>query len=219
MSQPNAYEQLSIHEMPNILKVARQNMALGLYEESMKSYRHALKVLYHHLQTVHDPFLKEQWKKADEEIRTEVKAIYQLYKDIRGLRGEAVNFKDPSLYPSAPAPGRDARPIKPAAMAPPANLPPAQPSHGTKLPPSVLERFGGQPFSNVEKPMDDREEPPAPQPPKKDPIVWDPPSPKHAKPLPQKHKPPKNLPTWAQKKGGGNPPKQPGKPQQKYLQF
>jgi len=212
MAQPNTHEQLSIQEVPNILKISRQNAALGLYAESIRSYRHALHVMTQHVQTVSDPFLREQWKKADEEVKTEIQGIYKLYKALKVLRGEASSSKEIS-WPSDIAPAPEERPIKPAQQ-----VAPSQPRSG-KPPPSVVERFGGVPFSRKEEQAgqfgvkDGRREEPAPvyqmqqQEPRKDPLIWDPPSPKNYQAPPKKAMVQKKLPKWMQP----NQPKPPAK--------
>ncbi len=220
MAQPSSHDQLSIQEVPNILKVARQNAALGLYPDSIRSYRHALHVVAEHIKSLADPFLKEQWKKADEEVKGEVEGIYKLYKALKVLRGEpGTSGTSGSSGPSAskeafPAvQNPDERPIK-------VNKAPSAEGRMPKPPPSVLERFGGQPFLRKDEQagqivagMARREDPPAyhhypsgplpPAEPKKDPMVWDPPSPKYQQPAPRKPVAAKKLPKWAQPKAPG----------------
>jgi len=232
MAQPSSHEQLSIQEVPNILKIARQNAAVGLYLDSLRSFRHALHVIVEHIKTLKDPFLKEQWKKTNDEVRGEVEGICNLYNALKGLRGLPTgSTKDEVAPPSDP----DERPLNKVTPAAPAA--PMEPKHHkqSKPPPSVLERFGCAPFSKVEDPSIDQQQPPMfgkdyrrdEQPPihlyqngpsnqehKKDPLVWDPPSPKHFKPAKQPK--PKNLPNWAKAKPGSGPgagAKHGGKPQ------
>ena len=193
MAQHNSASQLSAQEIPNILKVARQKTALGLYKESIKSYNHALHVLDTHLKSISDPFLKDQWKHVDQEIKDEVKVIYKLYKTLKVFKGENPQrevHKNDQLV-NKPAKSNEERPIK----GPPI------------IPPSVIEHFGGLPFVKQEPRKDAKNiNPPTFNEPKKDPVVWDPPSPKN-----QAKKPVKKPPKWNQ----GNPGKPPAKPKNK----
>eukprot|EP01022_Parablepharisma_sp_SALTPOND_P024633 TRINITY_DN551_c0_g1_i2.p2 TRINITY_DN551_c0_g1~~TRINITY_DN551_c0_g1_i2.p2 ORF type:complete len:273 (+),score=25.52 TRINITY_DN551_c0_g1_i2:4315-5133(+) len=211
MAQSLPHEQLSIQEVPNILKIARQNAALGLYPDSIRSYRHALHVVAEHIKTLRDPFLKEQWKKADEEVKGEVEGIYKLYKALKVLRGEPGSAKD-----SGPTSNPDERPLHKASSQPTeARVP--------KPPPNVLERFGGQPFVRKDEQAgpivardcrrdDPYHAPGASNEPKKDPLVWDPPSPRYQQ-QPRKPAPAKRLPKWAQPKAPARHANKPAAPQ------
>ena len=209
MAQLSSHEQLSIQEVPNILKISRQNAALGLYPDAIRSFRHALHVISEHIKTLQDPFLKEQWKKADEEVKGEVEIIYKLYKALKGLRGEPGSSSKGSSSTGVTSP--EERPL-------PKHAAPSQPleQRAPKPPPSVLERFGSQPFVKKEEQAGvfaqkevKREDPPVlyhypsgpvvPSEPKKDPMVWDPPSPKYQE---KKAAQAKKLPKWAQPKAG-----------------
>ncbi len=221
MAQPSPHEQLSIQEIPNILKVARQKAALGLYKESIQSYRHALKVVVQHVQTVSDPFIRDQWKKADDEIKAEVQGAYKLYKSLKVFRGE------PGSISSLDSKGQESYPadIVSAPVEHPVERHASQPRDPYKPPPSVMDHFGGLPFvRQASNPNPDSQqqyqsaqgpefvlkEPKrySPPEPKKDPLVWDPPSPKPQHQAVPARKPvtQKKLPKWAQ-----NGPKQPPK--------
>ena len=197
-------DQLSIQEIPNILKIARQNAALGLYPEAIRSYSHALHVVSEHFKSISDPFLKDQWRDTDKELRKETEAIYKLHKSLKGLRGEGGSSKDVS---------RDEIPLKKP------NFKEIDPDN-CKPPPSVIERFGGQPFAGPFVGKAYQEGPSSNKnihgnnEPKKDPMVWDPPSPQYQK---QKKMPQKKLPKWAQQPKGA--PKNSGKPAAAYFQI
>ncbi len=193
MAQPGSHEQLSVQEVPNILKVARQDAALGLYVESIKSYKHAMHVLLQHTQTVADPFLKGQWKKTDDEVKSEVEAVYSLYKSLKVLRNPAAANKDRHPPPEEPRPRQHDERV---------------PFHPGEPPQSMMEHFGGPPFVPREflQPAPaarEAAEPPAAMV-RKDPVIWDPPEPRFQPPK----KAQKKLPKWAQ----ANPQKPHGKP-------
>jgi hypothetical protein len=201
MAQSNNNGIISIQEVANILKLARQKTALGLYQESIRSYNHALRIISQHYKMQDDPFLKEQWKKTDEEIKAEVKDITKLYKALKELRGE----KQPREEPMTDiAPLQDIAPKDNEAQDMDA---PSQPGKMNRM----LQHFGGVPFhkkeelkvqkNEVNMKVDNvvvMKENPPPVEYKKDPMIWDPPSPTHN----QGKKGSKNLPGWAQKPGG-----------------
>jgi hypothetical protein len=170
-------EQIIIQKVPEVLKLARQKAALGSYPEAIRSYRKALQAISDHIKALNDPFLKQQWKVTDGELRNEVEAIYKLHKSLKALRGESESSKDVVA-------GKDERALKKAN---------SQANEVPKVPPSVVERFGGQPFSGKHQQEPTYNQPPSNEP-KKDPMVWDPPSPKYQqrKPMPRN-----NLPKWA----------------------
>eukprot|EP00826_Nyctotherus_ovalis_P053284 TRINITY_DN689_c0_g2_i1.p2 TRINITY_DN689_c0_g2~~TRINITY_DN689_c0_g2_i1.p2 ORF type:complete len:173 (-),score=41.54 TRINITY_DN689_c0_g2_i1:1231-1749(-) len=116
MSQ-NIQNMLSIHDVPNVLKIARQKAALGLYKESVKSYKHALHILSAHMKELSDPCLKEQWKHTYDEVKDEVTGVYKLYKALKEFHSESVQ-KENTL---------DNKP-KP-------------------VPANVIQHFGGMPFA------------------------------------------------------------------------
>ena len=153
---------LTIQEVPNVLRIARQKAALGLYKESIKSYKHALHILDAHIKEISDPYLKEQWKKTNDEVKDEVTGVYKLYKTLRESTRE-VERKEQEVKP---------------------------------IPLNMIRHFGGMPFAKKEE--EEKE-------PKRDPMVWDPPSPLAKKstkkpPKPNQGKPPvrqRNKPTTA----------------------
>lgn len=191
-------EEVMIQKVPEVIKLARQKAALGSYGEAIRSYHKALQTISDYSKGVTDPFLKQQWKLTDGELRTEVQAIYKLHKSLKELRGESESSKDVAV-------AKDERLLRKAVSQ--VNEPP-------KIPPSVIERFGGQPFAGQQLvgkyqqgPPEQQNYHPSSNEPKKDPMVWDPPSPKHQqrKPVPQK-----KLPKWANQPKSG--PKQYNKP-------
>jgi len=190
-------EQVIIQKVPEVLKLARQKAALGSYPEAIRSYRKALQAISDHVKTLNDPFLKQQWKLTDGELRNEVEAIYKLHKSLKALRGESGSSKDVVVE-------KDERGLKKVN---------SQANEVPKVPPNVLERFGREPFAgkNQQRPADNQAYQPYHPPsnePKKDPMVWDPPSPKHQ---PRKHIPQKKLPNWAnQPKTGQKQNNKPG---------
>lgn len=184
-------EQVLIQKVPEVLKLARQKAALGSYGEAIRSYHKALQAISDHIKGVTDPFLKQQWKLTDNELRTEVQAIYKLHKSLKALRGESESSKDVAI-------AKDERLLRKAVSQ--AN----EPEH-PKVPPSVIERFGGHPF--VGKFQQGPPEQPSSNEPKKDPMVWDPPSPKYQQRKPAAQK---KLPKWANQPKSG--PKQYNKP-------
>jgi hypothetical protein len=148
MAQKNT---LTVQEVPNVLRIARQKAALGLYKESVKSYKHALDILSAHIKEISEPCLKEQWKKTNEEVRDEVAGVYKLYKAMKEFNGK-VEKKEQEVKP---------------------------------VPLNVIQHFGRMPFSKKEEEKE----------PKKDPMIWDPPSP-----------PPKKSVKKASKQNQGRPP-------------
>jgi len=189
-------EQVIIQKVPEVLKLARQKAALGSYPEAIRSYRKALQAISDHIKTLNDPFLKQQWKLTDGELKNEVEAIYKLHKSLKALRGESESSKDVVA-------AKDERVLRKAN---------SQANEVPKAPPNVVGRFGGPPFAgkNPQGPADNQPYQPYHPPsnePKKDPMVWDPPSPKHdkRKPVPQK-----KLPKWANQPKSG--PKHYNKP-------
>lgn len=178
-------QQLTIQKVPEVLKLARQKAALGSYPEAIRSYRRALQTIAEHTKALGDPFLRQQWKATDNELRDEIEAIYKLHKSLKTLRGEGDTGagKDQGQ-------GREERAVfKGSELEKP------------KPPPSVVERFGGQPFAGkVHQEPARVESHPVSNEPKKDPMVWDPPSPKY-----QQRKAPvqKKLPKWAHQPRAG----------------
>lgn len=206
---------ISIQEVPNILELARQKAALGLYKESIAHYNRGLHIMMQHYKLQSDPFLKEQWKKTDEEIRAEVSGIANLYKSLKCLRGE--NSKGIEAMVDIPLPLDPQQKEKPQQNVNPNDKQPAQPKKVQNL----IDHFGYAPFEKKkeDKPVPkiqkefkeenfvyQRDVAPPPEP-KKDPLVWDPPSPQHA----AAHRKPKAYPNWA-KGGGGNKQKGHAKP-------
>lgn len=222
-------DQLSIQELAENVHVARQKAALGLYEESIRTYRNSMILISQHMKQLADPFLKEQWKKTDEEIRGELQSIYNLFKSLKIFRGETLEIHDGMMEPPVPAaaiPEKRQHRHKENDAVGEGNM---------KPPPSVLNRFGGAPFAkrpedymgmgaphmqahekSAEEVARDFGAPPdhviyvkapaAENPPERDPMVWGPPP-----PMPPKKNPKKNLPGWAQGKGN-----RPGAAPKKY---
>jgi len=210
---------ISVSDLPSTLKIARQNAALGMYQDSLKSYRKAYSLISSHLNTIPDPFLADQWKKTRDDISKEMTGVDNLLKSCQILKGnQCVTNSAPDKFDqiSEDFPQLDAIiSNKPAFDAPN---------------PRILQRFGSKPFHKEEDPIVTRHSASRenqndfkenannvfvymPKPkvseelPKKDPDVWDPPSPR---PEP-KRRPPRNLPNWAKPAAHGvaaKPPKQ-----------
>lgn len=172
MNQKKTKSKLAIEDVPTVLRVARQKAALGMYKESIKTYKHALHALSTHIKQLSDPCLKEQWKKTNDDVKDEVSSVYKIYKAIKKFHGKELKRESVSA-------DDEAKPV----------------------PQNVIDHFGGQPFKGKEKSVikeEKKEEV------KKDPMVWDPASPRIKKSvkLPSKsapRKPPikKSKPTTA----------------------
>lgn len=218
MSQESQHQTVTIQDTPSILKLARQKAALGLYQEAIRTYNKALTIIGQHYKMQNDPFLKEQWKKTDEEIKAEITGIYNLFKSLKNLRGHASDAKEPMTDIPFPLEAKEVGPQK-------MDIQPEPPIQKNMK--NMIEHFGGVPFSKKEerpvqkvKPLPREEnvvysrENLQPQKPEKDPLVWDPPSPPHQ---PKQRKPvkQKNLPQWAKQGSKQKPPQKP--PVAKFL--
>lgn len=72
-------DKLTILDLPNKLKVARNHGVLGNYKEALNHYLMALNLIVIRIDEVDDKFLKEKWKVLESEIKSEVSQCQALY--------------------------------------------------------------------------------------------------------------------------------------------
>jgi len=75
-SQPSA----SIEDLSKIVKVSREHAILGMYFESLKSFRGALLLIQSHIQTITEKFLLDKWRQVEKDIKQEINQITEIYK-------------------------------------------------------------------------------------------------------------------------------------------
>ena len=80
-----------ITDLPNTLKSARQNATLGSYSESLRLYKRVLDCISNYMSSIQDPFMREEWKKANDEIKKENQNIANI---IRALKNFPIGIVD-----------------------------------------------------------------------------------------------------------------------------
>jgi len=86
MEQELFSEARSIHNLPNVLKLARQKAAEGSYTESLKEYKKVLSSILNHLSPMQDVVIREDWKRIIGDIKKETEDITNIVKLLRQLK-------------------------------------------------------------------------------------------------------------------------------------
>ncbi len=168
--------------MANVLKIARQNALLGLYPQALSGYARITTSILDHTNAVQDLCLRDQWKQLNDGVRAETQAVSKLLSSISIIKGPA--FESMTDVPSIP---RYTRPAQYDPYSCPALVQRQSPTHQ-----QTRELSNSNCTIYVREP---RNSEPVP---KKDPDVWDPPSPLP----PPKHRPRKE-PLRARPQPGG----------------
>ncbi|MCQ2820837.1 MAG: hypothetical protein MJ252_26560 [archaeon] len=74
----NEYDSYTILDLNNIVKGARENSILGLYEKSKKKYDIALKIIRERMNELTDKTINSQWKAFEEKINSEKKTVEEI---------------------------------------------------------------------------------------------------------------------------------------------
>jgi katanin p60 ATPase-containing subunit A1 len=76
----------SIHNLPNVLKLARQKAAEGSYTDSLKDYKKVLSSILNHISPMQDVVMREEWKRVIGEIKKETEDITNIVKLLRQVK-------------------------------------------------------------------------------------------------------------------------------------
>mmetsp|Transcript_20491 Transcript_20491/g.17875 ORF Transcript_20491/g.17875 Transcript_20491/m.17875 type:complete len:94 (+) Transcript_20491:120-401(+) len=82
MSSPD-----SLTKIKTSISSARKHAYIGLYEESLKSFKTGLDEIKRVYKLSTDHVLIEEWKKTEREIMTEMQTVTELCNIVKGLKG------------------------------------------------------------------------------------------------------------------------------------
>ena len=71
-------ERYSILDLSKMVKIARENAILGLYEKALEKYKIALPIIQNRLKEVNEEIIKNTWKNLENCIKKEFSTIYEL---------------------------------------------------------------------------------------------------------------------------------------------
>ena len=71
-------ERYSILDLSKMVKIARENAILGLYEKALEKYKIALPIIQNRIKEVNEEIIKNKWKNLENCIKKEFSTIYEL---------------------------------------------------------------------------------------------------------------------------------------------
>eukprot|EP00826_Nyctotherus_ovalis_P042431 TRINITY_DN4361_c0_g1_i20.p1 TRINITY_DN4361_c0_g1~~TRINITY_DN4361_c0_g1_i20.p1 ORF type:complete len:262 (+),score=66.14 TRINITY_DN4361_c0_g1_i20:73-858(+) len=175
---------ISISDLPNVVKVARQSAVLGLYANAITNYNKVFIFLNAHLAAIQDSSLKKQWKRMNDELMKEMQKVDEMKRMARSLMkpSESSVMEESQGCFFTPKAGNRFETAHKAEQRP-------RYSYSRDNLPNDYEEVPGvkvyfKDYRTKEAPKQDVEA-------GKDPDVWDPPFPRI-----EPHKP-KNFPNWS----------------------
>jgi katanin p60 ATPase-containing subunit A1 len=71
-------ERYSILDLSKLIKIARENAILGVYEKALDKYKIALPIVQSRIKEVNEEILKNKWKNLENNIKNEISTICEL---------------------------------------------------------------------------------------------------------------------------------------------